>query len=263
MAGSEEVNSHPVGNRDDAKFLVTGAELKAIVNDVVAKALERQYTPSSSHPPHPFFFPKSPPRSQLLPLIPTTTTKSPNSSSGGDFVKYSDSSTLAPKSRNGNFNLIKTASIVSASAIFLVLLALIALYFCTRRRPKSVANELTQKEVTLFINIGLRLNFDSVIQATGHFNASNCIGSGGFGATYKAEISPGFLVVKKRLAVGRFQGVQQFEAEIRTLGRHRRRNLVTLIGYHASETEMFLIYNYLPGGNLERFIQERSMIAVD
>ena len=44
MAGSEEVNSHPVGNRDDAKFLVTGAELKAIVNDAVAKALERQYS---------------------------------------------------------------------------------------------------------------------------------------------------------------------------------------------------------------------------
>ncbi|XP_021972031.1 uncharacterized protein LOC110867210 [Helianthus annuus] len=43
MAGSDEVNSHPVGNRDDAKFLVTGAELKAIVNDAVAKALERQY----------------------------------------------------------------------------------------------------------------------------------------------------------------------------------------------------------------------------
>ncbi|KAM0055423.1 putative protein kinase RLK-Pelle-LRR-XV family [Helianthus debilis subsp. tardiflorus] len=182
---------------------------------------------------------------------------------GGNFVNYSDSSTPAPKSRNGNFSSIEIASIVSASAIFSVLLALIVLYFCTRRRPKSVANESIQKEVTLFIDIGLRLNFDSVIQATGHFNASNCIGSGGFGATYKAEISPGFLVAIKRLAVGRFQGVQQFEAEIRTLGRHRHRNLVTLIGYHASETEMFLIYNYLPGGNLERFIQERSMRAVD
>ncbi|XP_020091986.1 LRR receptor-like serine/threonine-protein kinase RPK2 isoform X2 [Ananas comosus] len=98
---------------------------------------------------------------------------------------------------------------------------------------------------------------------SGNFNASNCIGSGGFGATYKAEISPGVLVAIKRLAVGRFQGVQQFHAEIKTLGRWRHPNLVTLIGYHVSDSEMFLIYNYLSGGNLERFIQERSKRPVD
>lgn len=67
----------------------------------------------------------------------------------------------------------------------------------------------------------------------------------------------------KRLAVGRFQGIQQFHAEVKTLGRLRHPNLVTLIGYHVSETEMFLIYNYLPGGNLETFIQERSTRTVD
>ncbi|KAI3813260.1 hypothetical protein L1987_17980 [Smallanthus sonchifolius] len=184
---------------------------------------------------------------------------------GGDFVNYSESSTPSPEggNKNGNFNSIEIASITSASAIFAVLLALIVLFFCTRWRPKSVAHGPTQKEVTLFTDMRVPLTFDGVIQSTGNFNASNCIGNGGFGATYKAEISPGFLVAIKRLAVGRFQGVQQFDAEIKTLGRLRHPNLVTLIGYHASETEMFLIYNYLPGGNLERFIQERSTRAVD
>ncbi|XP_010265377.1 PREDICTED: LRR receptor-like serine/threonine-protein kinase RPK2, partial [Nelumbo nucifera] len=104
---------------------------------------------------------------------------------------------------------------------------------------------------------------DDLIKCSSCFNASNCIGNGGFGATYRAEISPGVLVAIKRLSVGRFQGVQQFHAEIKTLGRMRHQNLVTLIGYHASESEMFLIYNYLPGGNLEKFIQERSNRAVD
>ena len=36
-----------------------------------------------------------------------------------------------------------------------------------------------------------------------------------------------------------------------------------LIGYHASEKEMFLIYNYLSGGNLEDFIKERSKPALE
>ncbi|CAI9763279.1 unnamed protein product [Fraxinus pennsylvanica] len=57
------------------------------------------------------------------------------------------------------------------------------------------------------------------------FNANNCIGNGGFGATYKAEIAPGVLVAIKRLSIGRFQGVQQFDLEIRTLGRLHHPNL--------------------------------------
>lgn len=167
-------------------------------------------------------------------------------------------------SRNSGFNSIEIASITSASAIVSVLLALIVLFFYTRKwNPKSKVTGSIRKEVTVFTDIGVPLTFDNVVRATANFNASNCIGNGGFGATYKAEISPSVLVAIKRLSVGRFQGVQQFHAEIKTLGRLRHPNLVTLIGYHASETEMFLIYNYLPGGNLEKFIQERSTRAVD
>ncbi|XP_044505028.1 LRR receptor-like serine/threonine-protein kinase RPK2 [Mangifera indica] len=161
------------------------------------------------------------------------------------------------------FNSIEIASIASASAIVSVLLALIVLFFYTRRLNPQSRIGSTRKEVTIFTDIGVPVTFENVVQATGNFNASNCIGNGGFGATYKAEISPGVLVAIKRLAVGRFQGIQQFHAEIKTLGRLRHPNLVTLIGYHASEMEMFLIYNYLPGGNLENFIQERSTRAVD
>ncbi|KAL5176931.1 LRR receptor-like serine/threonine-protein kinase RPK2 [Glycine soja] len=184
-------------------------------------------------------------------------------------VDNSSSYTAAPpevtgKKGGNGFNSIEIASITSASAIVSVLLALIVLFIYTQKwNPRSRVVGSTRKEVTVFTDIGVPLTFENVVRATGNFNASNCIGNGGFGATYKAEIVPGNLVAIKRLAVGRFQGVQQFHAEIKTLGRLRHPNLVTLIGYHASETEMFLIYNYLPGGNLEKFIQERSTRAVD
>ncbi|KFK37673.1 hypothetical protein AALP_AA3G013700 [Arabis alpina] len=162
------------------------------------------------------------------------------------------------------FNSLEIASIASASAIVSVLIALVILFFYTRKwHPKSKIMASTKREVTMFMDIGVPITFDNVVRATGNFNASNLIGNGGFGATYKAEISHDVVVAIKRLSIGRFQGVQQFHAEIKTLGRLRHPNLVTLIGYHASETEMFLIYNYLPGGNLEKFIQERSTRAVD
>lgn len=168
------------------------------------------------------------------------------------------------KNSDSGFSSIEIASISSASAIVSVLIALIILFFYTRKwKPKSRVGGSAKREVTVFTDIGVPLTFENVVQATGNFNAGNCIGSGGFGATYKAEISPGILVAVKRLAVGRFQGAQQFHAEIKTLGRLHHPNLVTLIGYHACETEMFLIYNYLPGGNLEKFIQERITRVVD
>ncbi|XP_020258006.1 LRR receptor-like serine/threonine-protein kinase RPK2 [Asparagus officinalis] len=174
------------------------------------------------------------------------------------------SGSATSSSDSSGFSSIEIASIASASAIVSVLLALIVLYVYTRKcAPRSSIRSPGRREVIVFTDIGVPITYESVVRATGGFNASNCIGNGGFGATYKAEISPGVVVAIKRLSVGRFQGVQQFHAEIKTLGRWRHPNLVTLIGYHVSESEMFLIYNYLPSGNLERFIQERSKRAVD
>ncbi|OMO73307.1 hypothetical protein CCACVL1_17337 [Corchorus capsularis] len=184
----------------------------------------------------------------------------------GDSQNYAASppGSATRSARNNAFNSIEIASIASASAIVSVLLALVILFFYTRKwNSKSKIISTTKKEVTIFADIGVPLTFDGVVRATANFNASNCIGNGGFGSTYKAEISPGVLVAIKRLAIGRLQGFQQFDAEIKILGRLRHPNLVTLIGYHASETETFLVYNYLPGGNLEKFIQERSTRAVD
>lgn len=163
------------------------------------------------------------------------------------------------KARHG-LNPIVIASVTSACAIVLVVSAL-SLLSCFGKRylAKSSGNQSGRKDVVTFTNIGVQLTYENVVRATGNFSGGNLIGNGGFGSTYKAElIPPGLLLAVKRLSVGRFQGIQQFDAEIITLGSIRHQNLVTLIGYYASESEMFLVYNYLPGGNLEKFIHERS-----
>ncbi|KAF3779214.1 LRR receptor-like serine/threonine-protein kinase [Nymphaea thermarum] len=183
---------------------------------------------------------------------------------GGSPPDHASSPSGSASQMRNSFSPMEVAAVTAAVVIVVVLLVLVLVLFYTRKcAPTAVGQAPGRREVFTFSNIGVTLTFENVVRATGGFNASNCIGNGGFGATYKAEISPGVLVAIKRLSVGRFQGVQQFEAEIKTLGRARHPNLVTLIGFHASETEMFLIYNYLPGGNLEKFIRERSKRAVD
>lgn len=166
--------------------------------------------------------------------------------------------------KHDNFNSLEIAAITSASVItFVVVVFIIIIMYIRRCIPKPPGPRSGRKEVVTFNNIGIQLSYEKVVRATGNFSVGNLIGNGGFGATYKAELTSGLFVAVKRLSVGKFQGIQQFDTEIRTLGRIRHPNLVTLIGYHASDSEMFLIYNYLPGGNLESFIHETSTRKVD
>ncbi|PIN16747.1 Serine/threonine protein kinase [Handroanthus impetiginosus] len=165
------------------------------------------------------------------------------------------------KSGNNGFPLLVVASGISASAVIAVFLALLAV-FCFTRKGRLITRAETSrppqtKELMVFNDIGVPLTYESIIQTTENFSRRYCIGHGGFGSTYRAEVAPGNTVAVKRLTSGRHQGATQFHAEVSTLGRIKHPNLITLIGYHASQAEMFLIYNYLPGGNLDQFIRER------
>lgn len=177
------------------------------------------------------------------------------------------SSVSGSKSASKGFNSFELASIISVTVIVGILLVLVILFFYIRKKSPNSGAHVSESselmEIVIFKDIGVPLTFENVVQATGNFNGSHRIGYGGFGATYMAEVSPGIILAVKRLTLERCQGIPQFDAEIGILGRIKHPKLVTLIGYHASQAEMFLIYNYLPGGNLEQYIKERSRRAAN
>ncbi|WVZ71871.1 hypothetical protein U9M48_020403 [Paspalum notatum var. saurae] len=167
------------------------------------------------------------------------------------------SSSKGAKRWGGQMTKFKSLMVILVAATTAVIsFLLVILFFVCERRKRAKISNMRTKVVVTFTDAPPELTYENLIRATSNFSIQNLIGTGGFGATYKAELAPGFLVAVKRLAMGRFQGLQQFDAEIRTLGRIRHRNLVTLIGYHIGESDTFLIYNYLSGGNLETFIHE-------
>ncbi|XP_065865940.1 LRR receptor-like serine/threonine-protein kinase RPK2 [Euphorbia lathyris] len=176
-----------------------------------------------------------------------------------------DSSTDSPFDSNEDGKWLRHRSkkfliavVTSASVVLCFLLMVIVVSIYRKQKFSRRLSSLSGKVVVTFGDAPAELSYDGVVRATGNFSIRNLIGSGGFGSTYKAELVPGYFIAVKRLSLGRFQGIQQFDAEIRTLGRIRHRNLVTLIGYYVGEAEMFLVYNYLSGGNLETFIHETS-----
>ncbi|KAE8721233.1 putative LRR receptor-like serine/threonine-protein kinase RPK1 [Hibiscus syriacus] len=93
------------------------------------------------------------------------------------------------------------------------------------------------------------------------------LSSGVLGLDVAAAESSGSSSSGGRVALG-YQTLGFLSGTMWTVGscqiqRLRHANLVTLVGYHASEMETFLVYNYFPGGNLEKFIQERPARAMD
>ncbi|KAJ4835745.1 hypothetical protein Tsubulata_037146 [Turnera subulata] len=204
--------------------------------------------------------------------------------SGNHFAdKCSTSSSIPPaaevdlsrKDGGGGWRFYKNKIILIVlltTASTFLFLSLVILLVCMFRKRKlgrvSSSREIREPglrdggAIVTFTPVPPGLTYDTVLRATGNFSVSNLIGSGGFGSTYKAEVHPGYVVAIKKLFTNRFQGIKQFDAEIASLAGIRHKRLVTLIGYHMGENDMFLIYNYLSGGNLETLIQNRSQVVL-
>ncbi|XP_077213095.1 leucine-rich repeat protein kinase family protein [Tasmannia lanceolata] len=88
----------------------------------------------------------------------------------------------------------------------------------------------------------------------------NCeLGRGGFGAVYRAVLRNGRPVAIKKLTVSSLVKSQEdFEREVKKLGKVRHHNLVSLEGYYWTPSLQLLIYEFVSGGSLYKHLHESS-----
>ncbi|XP_059064813.1 L-type lectin-domain containing receptor kinase IV.4-like [Cryptomeria japonica] len=87
------------------------------------------------------------------------------------------------------------------------------------------------------------------------FGEKQLLGCGGFSQVYKGVLPTNSLqVVVKRILRETDDGVKDFIAEISSLGRLQHRNLVQIRGFCRRQNHLFIVYDYMPNGSLNKMI---------
>ncbi|PIM98318.1 Serine/threonine protein kinase [Handroanthus impetiginosus] len=112
-------------------------------------------------------------------------------------------------------------------------------------------------------------SFSDLKNATRNFKGDMVLGIGGFGTVYKGWVDEKTLVPSSRLGTGMMvaikklnpesmQGFEEWQSEVNFLGRLSHPNLVKLLGYCWEDTELLLVYEFMPKGSLENHLFRRN-----
>ncbi|KAJ8775098.1 hypothetical protein K2173_020102 [Erythroxylum novogranatense] len=98
-----------------------------------------------------------------------------------------------------------------------------------------------------------RIAFQDIIDATDNFDIRYCIGTGGYGSVYKAQLPSGKVVAIKKLHGSESEEPaldECFRNEVKMLTEIRHKNIVKLHGFCLHRRSMFLVYEYMERGSL-------------
>nr|ABW81057.1 putative protein-kinase [Arabidopsis lyrata subsp. lyrata] len=148
-----------------------------------------------------------------------------------------------PVSANKKSSNTMLIIIVAASATVAIMI-LIFLAFWFFRRDK------------IFFTGGARkFSYQTISSATGGgFDNSKLLGERNSGSFYKGQLSPTEIIAVKRITCATRQQKTTLITEIDAISKVKQRNLVDLHGYCSKGNEIYLVYEYVPNGSLDRFL---------
>jgi Leucine-rich repeat (LRR) protein len=178
----------------------------------------------------------------------------------GDFAGFSPCHPLSPPLspyQANNKSVIPKAKIIAPISIFLELLVLGGFCFFLSQRvvhkTQSMSTERKNGNLFSIWNYDEKIAYEDIIQATEDFDIKYCIGTGGYGSVYKAELPSGKVVALKKLHRLEAENPafdKSFKNEIKVLIEIRHRNIIKLYGFCLHKRCMFLVYEYKERGSL-------------
>ncbi|KAK6134097.1 hypothetical protein DH2020_032155 [Rehmannia glutinosa] len=113
-----------------------------------------------------------------------------------------------------------------------------------------------EKDIELFLNEGnivtRRYKYAYIKKITKSLKEK--LGEGGYGSVYKGQLPDGRLVAVKMLNESKGNG-GEFINEVASISRTSHINIVTLMGFCFEGSKRALVYEFMPNGSLEKYIQ--------
>ncbi|KAJ4715604.1 putative Receptor protein kinase [Melia azedarach] len=166
----------------------------------------------------------------------------------GNFSSFPPCSQTITSRKRTNFLITIFVPIIFVSLIvcFLVL---------KHKNKETKPSTMTTRNGDLFSiwNYDGAIAFENIIEATEDFDIKYCIGTGGYGSVYKAQLPSGNIVALKKLHNSETEEptfLKNFQHEVHILSNIRHRNIVKLYGFCLHRKSMFLIYQYMEKGSL-------------
>ncbi|KAI6689286.1 hypothetical protein NL676_026114 [Syzygium grande] len=149
--------------------------------------------------------------------------------------------------------------------LLLLLVVRISSAVCRRlRKTEPSSNDGNSENPWAVLSFDGRMVYESIIEATEEFDAKYCIGVGGHGSVYKAQLQTGETVAVKKFKEAvevEITSRKAFEREIHALTEARHRNIVKLYGFCSSSRHSFLVYEFLEFGSLKDVLNNEERIT--
>lgn len=169
-----------------------------------------------------------------------------------------------PRTRNKSQKTkIILAAVLGSFGLVLLVSVVLLLIFCTRKRgaanqkgigvgPVPAAPSSSPPGTSLnFSSLGDVFTYQQILQATGEFDDENLIKNGHSGDFFRGLIEGGIPVIIKRVDLLRSVKKESCPVELDFFSKVSHTRLVPLLGHCLeNENEKFLVYKYMPNGDL-------------
>ncbi|GAB4853895.1 hypothetical protein Ancab_018103 [Ancistrocladus abbreviatus] len=170
--------------------------------------------------------------------------------------------TEAPSSKKNHKHTIILAAVLGGVGLLLLLLLLLLVCFCTRQRrganqrgngisPIPTTTIPSSPGVSInFSSLGDAFTYQQLLQATGNFGDVNLIKHGHSGDLFRGVLEGGIPVVVKRVNLNSVKK-EAYLIELDFFSKASHPRLVPLLGHCLeNENEKYLVYKYMPNGDL-------------
>ena len=166
-----------------------------------------------------------------------------------------------PSNKHNRFLVIILISFLGM-LFFIFVIVGVSLLLCQRvKKIEDKPREVRNDNLFAIWSYDGKMVYENIIEAMEEFDSKYCIGVGGYGSVYKAELQTSQVVAVKKLHPlpdGKISNQKAFTSEIRALIEIRHRNIVKLYGFCSHPKHSLLVYEFLEGGSLVKLLNSEE-----